>query len=398
METDGSHSRPPVADKHESYLALDQWFSTHGRSYQVHWTAREILFRCEVPQGIAGELERSDGRLQLHGADCQIEDLDGRHYLNARLSLAPPYRPSYHLHGALFLLTCLTTVTCGATGIGDPKTIARIFGLLVSACFESFYGVAGKAFPDFLVVILNGVCFAVPLLGILTVHEFGHYFAALRHRVTATLPFYIPVPMGIGTMGAVIGLRSPMVHRRTVLDIGIAGPLAGFAVALPVFAYGISLSTVEPLARYHGMTLFQEGKSLLYLGLLWVLKGPIPAGHDIMLHPFAWAGWFGLFVTALNLIPVGQLDGGHVVYAMFGERHRKVARLVFVALLGLIIVWEGYIFFTLLLFFLVKLDHPPAIDDRIELDARRFCLGWLALLVFALTFVPVPMRILVIGG
>jgi membrane-associated protease RseP (regulator of RpoE activity) len=256
-------------------------------------------------------------------------------------------------------------------------------------------------------LVLNGVGFAVPLLAVLTAHEFGHYFAALRHRVTATLPFIIPVPFGIGTMGAVIGLRSPMVHRRTVLDIGVAGPLAGLAVALPVFAYGISLSNVEPLARYQGGVLFQEGKSLLYLGLLWLLKGPIPAGHDIMLHPIAWAGWFGLFVTALNLIPVGQLDGGHVVYAMFGERHRTISRAIFAALLGLIAVlcligsisvWESYTFFALLLFFIVKLDHPPAIDDRIGLDAPRWCLGWLALLVFALTFVPVPMRILVGGG
>jgi hypothetical protein len=147
METQPLASEPPTTDKSDSYLALDRWFAAHGRSYQVHWTAREVLFRAEVPPGVLGEVDRSNGRLQLHGADCQVEELDGRQCLNARLGLAPPYRPPYRLHVALFLLTCLTTVTCGATGIGDPTSIAQVFGLLVSACFERFYGVQGRAFP-----------------------------------------------------------------------------------------------------------------------------------------------------------------------------------------------------------------------------------------------------------
>jgi len=394
VDLDESQSQSSATRHYESYRALDQWFSEQVRSYQIHWTPREVFFRAEIDQATSERLLGVNDHPVLHAATCELERLDERHHLTARLKLAPPAPARHRRHLFLFLLTLATTIGCGATVFGDPRTLFGLFWLFARAYFDHYYGLAGSAGPDLAVLLTTGACFAVPFLFILASHEFGHYFMARHHRVSATLPFFLPVPLGIGTVGAMIALRSPMVHRRAVFDIGVAGPLAGLVVALPVFAYGIHLSNVEPLANYAGQTLFQEGKSLLYLGLLWLMKGPIPDGHDILLHPFAWAGWFGLFVTALNLIPVGQLDGGHVVYSMFGGGHRIVARACFTVLLCLAFVWSGYVFFLILLLFLVRLDHPPTVDDRVRLDRRRYFVGWITLLIFVLIFVPLPMDLL----
>lgn len=165
--------------------------------------------------------------------------------------------------------------------------------------------------------------FSVPLLSILLAHEFGHYIAARIHRVPASLPFFVPLPLPpLGTMGAVILMSDRIKSRNALLDIGAAGPLAGLVVALPVLVYGISVSPVDPLPD---RVYTAEGHSLLYAGLLYLLKGPIPAGYDISLGPTAFAGWAGLLVTMLNLIPSLQLDGGHVAHALLGERHERIS-------------------------------------------------------------------------
>ncbi|MFI5309062.1 MAG: site-2 protease family protein, partial [Polyangiales bacterium] len=169
------------------------------------------------------------------------------------------------------------------------------------------------------------LAYSVPLMAILLAHELGHYIAARIHRVPASLPYFIPFPLPpLGTMGAVILMRDRIAKRNALLDIGAAGPLAGLCVALPVLVYGIAVSPVQPEA--HGVTYYMEGRSLLYLFLLHALKGPIPAGQDIMLGPTAFAGWAGLLVTMLNLIPAVQLDGGHVACALLGERYERVSR------------------------------------------------------------------------
>jgi membrane-associated protease RseP (regulator of RpoE activity) len=175
----------------------------------------------------------------------------------------------------------------------------------------------GPLAPDF--------SYSVPLMAILLAHELGHYIAARVHRVPASLPYFVPMPFGpLGTMGAVILMRDRISSRNALLDIGAAGPLAGMAVALPVLVYGILLSPVSPQPAAY----MQEGHSLLYAGLLRALKGPIPDGQDIMLVPTAFAGWAGLLVTMLNLIPALQLDGGHVAYALFGDRYHALSRFV----------------------------------------------------------------------
>jgi membrane-associated protease RseP (regulator of RpoE activity) len=170
-----------------------------------------------------------------------------------------------------------------------------------------------------------GIRFSVPLMAILLAHEFGHYLAANRHGVPASPPYFIPVPFFLlGTMGAVIAMKGEIRRRDALLDIGAAGPLAGLAVALPVLIYGIYESPVALLPVGKGYWL--EGRSFLYIGLLYAIKGPIPAGSDITLSQTALAGWAGLFITMINLLPIGQLDGGHIAYALFGEKQELISK------------------------------------------------------------------------
>ena len=173
-----------------------------------------------------------------------------------------------------------------------------------------------------------GWTFSVPLMAILLAHEFGHFIAGKRHGVDISPPYFIPMPLFLlGTMGAVIHMRDRIRTKNALLDIGAAGPLAGLAIALPVLIYGIATSPIQRIP-HSGDGYLQEGRSLLYLGLLHILKGDIPDGHDIMLTPTAFAGWAGMLVTMINLIPVGQLDGGHVAYALLGERQDRVSKIL----------------------------------------------------------------------
>lgn len=183
-------------------------------------------------------------------------------------------------------------------------------------------------------MLVRGWVFAVPLLSILLAHEFGHYIAARIHRVRASLPFFIPMPFGMfGTMGAVIAMRERIASRRALLDIGAAGPIAGMIVAIPTLVWGLMHSEVHVVT---GSGL-QEGQSLLYFLLKRLTVGPIPEGSDVFLHPTALAGWTGLFVTMINLLPVGQLDGGHIAYALLQQRAHRVARVVHLILLPLLL-------------------------------------------------------------
>lgn len=226
------------------------------------------------------------------------------------------------------------------------------------------------------------------VLLILTAHEFGHYFAARRHRVRATLPYFIPLPLPpLGTMGAVIRMSPYIPNRRALFDIAVAGPLAGMAVALPVVFWGIHLATRVPVQRAGGL---HFGDPLLFRIAEQLMHGPRPEGFEILVGPMAFAGWVGLFVTALNLLPMSQLDGGHISYAVFGLRSRKIAMAVFGTLaLAMLFTGPTYILFLALAWF-VGLGHPPTLDDSVPLDGRRKALAVLALIVFILCFTPTP--------
>ncbi len=266
--------------------------------------------------------------------------------------------------------------------------------------------------------LTNGFMYMGSIMAILLSHEMGHYILARRNRIEATLPFFIPFPFGpLGTWGALIAMKGRIRSRDALMEVGAAGPLAGIAVAIPVIIIGVALSPVRPLQP----SAVLEGQSLLYMLLKWVAVGPIPEGHDVFLHPMAWAGWVGLLVTMVNLLPVGQLDGGHVSYALFGKAHARVSLFVIIGMIvyGLALVWyaahnasldglEGetfylsismhgnWLFWGILLFIFFgrgrRRRHPPTDDER--LSPRHRAVGIACVVLFVITFMPVPLQIL----
>lgn len=268
--------------------------------------------------------------------------------------------------------------------------------------------------PTFGNVVRGGLPFAGSLVAILFTHEMGHYLLARRYGVRATLPYFIPVPFGAGTLGAVIRMRSAIPSRRAILDIGAAGPLAGLAVAVPLLFLGLSLSEVREVGVATGSalqspwTLVQAllahrsvvteapavqffGESALTWGARWIVFGDLAAGVDVVLHPVALAAWLGLLVTTLNLVPLGQLDGGHVLYALLGRRGaRRAAQAVSAGLFAAGIFWSwNWLLWWALTRLVIGLGHPPAIDEA-PLGLGRRVIAWLSLALFLATFVPVP--------
>lgn len=267
--------------------------------------------------------------------------------------------------------------------------------------------------------IFSGWPFAVSLLAILLAHEFGHYLASRYHRTSATLPYFIPFPFSpLGTLGAFIQMKEVPRNKRILFDIGVAGPLAGMVIAIPVLFYGLSLSTLDTIEPSPpGMMQMLEGNSLLYLLAKYAVFGrllpapadtgglplalywlryfftglPIPfGGTDVFIHPVAFAGWAGLLVTALNLIPVGTLDGGHVLYALFGDKARKAFPYILVALMLLGLAWSGWWLWAFMLFWLGRV-HAEPLDQITPLDPPRRAVAVLTLILFLLVFSPVPL-------
>lgn len=260
--------------------------------------------------------------------------------------------------------------------------------------------------------IFTGWPFALSLLGILVAHEFGHYFMSRYHKTLATLPYFIPLPISpLGTMGAAIIMRGIPKNKRVLFDIGVAGPIAGLIVAIPVLFYGLSLSTLGTIdPNPNG---FIEGNSLLYLfakfvtfgrllpspiepqGILYWLRyfftgGPVPfGGTDVFIHPVAFAGWAGILVTALNLIPAGTLDGGHVIYALFGDKARKAFPFIVGILIVLGFFWSGWWLWAALLFWLGRV-HAQPLDQITTLDLNRRLVAVAMIIIFILVFMPVP--------
>jgi membrane-associated protease RseP (regulator of RpoE activity) len=232
--------------------------------------------------------------------------------------------------------------------------------------------------------LLQGLPFSLTLLTILLAHEFGHYFAASYHGVDASLPFFLPSPF-MGTFGAFIRIRSPIYSKRALFDIGASGPLGGFVFLLPALSVGLAFSKVIPGIEHQGSLHFGVP------GLEWLLERlifPGVASSDIYLHPVARAAWVGMFATALNLLPIGQLDGGHILYSFFPRRHRTVSTVLCVLLLPLGKFWLGWLLWAILLFWLGR--RHPGIYDSSDLGAGRRQLAWIALAVFILCFTFVP--------
>ena len=245
----------------------------------------------------------------------------------------------------------------------------------------------------------QGFPFSLTLLAILGTHEFGHYWMARYHGVPVTLPYFIPAPSIIGTFGAFIRIKDVVPNRGALFDIGVAGPIAGFAVALPAIVLGITLSEVRPAV---GLSDLELGSSLLFNGLVQLLLGVTPQSYDVILHPIAFAGWLGFLVTALNLIPAGQLDGGHIVYSLCGRWHRLVTILCVLAMLPLgWYSWVWWVWAWVIFMFSgphaawrygwrFAFLHPPLRDETAPLSRTQKCVAVIALLIFVMTFPPIP--------
>jgi membrane-associated protease RseP (regulator of RpoE activity) len=343
------------------------------------------------------------------------------------LQITPLFRKEGDYH-VILLSQGVNHVNPSRTWVNLVLFLLTVISVLIAGTFYTLGGsYDGPSNPDFgallpylMKSVPGGLAFTASLLAILLAHEFGHYLAGRFHKTNVTLPYFIPFPFSaFGTMGAFIQLKEPPKNRRILLDIGIAGPIAGLVVALPVLILGLSLSQVSPIPAQlpPGQGLQIEGNSLLYLLSKFLVFGrllpepgsygnippllywiryfftgqPLPLGGvDVLLHPVAWAGWAGLLVTALNLIPAGQLDGGHVLYVLLGRRATSILPYILGGLVLLGLAWPGWWLWAVLIFMLGRF-HAEPLDQITALDPPRRAVAVLGLVIFILVFTPVPL-------
>jgi len=302
------------------------------------------------------------------------------------------------VHLALFAATIVTTLAAGALMAGIDPLATQVFRLgEMTIPYPTRFNLTG---------LVLGVPFALPFMGVLLAHEMGHYVAARVNRVRATLPYFIPFPPYfsiIGTVGAFIRLKGPTIRRGILFDVGAAGPLASFVLSLPLLGIGLALSHVAPgratmetpfVIQFAGQPLWLGNGALIHVLATWLAPGVL-GETPILLHPLAFAGWLGLFMTALNLLPLGQLDGGHILYALLPEHQGTAARLFMVALLPLGFLWWGWWGWALLITVLHRgrIRHPTVVQPEVSIGRARKILGCLLAAIFFLTFVPVPLKI-----
>ena len=275
----------------------------------------------------------------------------------------------------LFLITIFTVLTAGTA--------------MALSEMEANNPQSTEAITSIFTELWRGAPYAVSILLILGSHELGHYFMSRYHGVAASLPYFLPSPLGIfGTFGAAIRLREPMKNRKILLDIGVAGPLAGLVFAIPILLVGLATSPVQTVSG--GMV---EGNSILYALAKVITFGRfLPSGgEDVFVNQLAWAGWTGLFVTGLNLIPLGQLDGGHVMYALIGKQARRLYFPVVTSLAAIVFLTNPAFMVILLLLIFLGRVHAVPLDDITPLDPRRRLVAIFALVIFVLAFVPIPL-------
>ena len=347
-----------------------------------------------------------DKALQPHQITPLFREQDGKHIVILKQGVFQPKPAKIWVNILLFIATVISVIFAGIlTSYTGPVTgdLAEMWAAIQPQEL-------GQAFA-----------FAASLLGILLAHEFGHYLAARRHGTAVTLPYFIPFPLNpLGTMGAFINLQEPPRDKRVLLDIGLTGPLAGFIVAVPITILGLWLSQVEILPNPLPTGFGFEGNSLLYLLLKFLVHGqwlphpasygglapmlywvryffmgiPLPAGGiDVVVHPVAWAGWAGLLVTGLNLLPAGQLDGGHLIYVLMGRKSKKLYPLILGLLLIMGLVWSGWWLWAFLILMFGR-AHAEPLDQITELDPKRKFMARLGLVVFILVFTPIPMIVI----
>jgi membrane-associated protease RseP (regulator of RpoE activity) len=316
--------------------------------------------------------------------DPPVDPLD--HYEQFIPKPLPPPHGRLWVQVLLFALTLVSTTLAGACHYNS---------FMIDLASADFPPLATPSAIDLFgspIFYLHGLWYSLTILAILGCHEMGHYVACLRYDVIATRPFFLPAPVLTGTLGAFIRIKSRIPNKTALFDIGIAGPLAGFVVAVPALVIGLMLSRIDRLPQ-DSSSLIELGEPLLFKFAAWLVWGHVADGYSINMHPMAFAAWFGLLATALNLFPIGQLDGGHISYAVLGTRSTfvtifMVGVAIFLATMSTSwLVWTG-----LLITMIVTLGprHPPTLYDDEPLDAKRVWLAALAMVILVLCFTPVP--------
>lgn len=294
---------------------------------------------------------------------------------------APPVRDRVWLHVLLFVITFATTTVMGRF---------HYEGFLLDFVPRELLFVTQRQ------LWLGGLWYSVPLMAILFAHEMGHYLACRLYRVPASMPYFLPLPPPVGlsgTLGAFIRIRGVIGTKPVLFDMAAAGPIAGFVIALPAMVLGLQLSRVAKLpADFVGLEL---GEPLLFQGISYVIFGSVADGYSVNLHPMAMAAWFGLLVTAMNLMPVGQLDGGHISYAVFGRRSSHITLGALVLIVGLAVLSYSWIVWAVLLLVMLRVfgrHHPPTWDEDVPLDRTRLIVAAITLLIFVACFTPTPIQ------
>lgn len=364
-----------------------------------------IRFRGTLLSDSQLAFEKLDPVFKQAGTTLLFREEDDGHEILGMPGVIQPQASNPLVNVILFLLTLASMLMAGAMYGMEAPADTSIPGILQAALQN----------------LPNGITFAASLLGILLAHEFGHYFAARFHRIAVSLPYFLPFPLSLfGTLGAFIRLKEPPKNRRVLLDIGLSGPIAGLIVAIPVLLVGLYLSDLGrlPLNAMTAQGSVLEGNSLLYLALKYIVTGeflpkplhyaglspfiywvryffvglPMPyGGTDVLLHPLAWAGWAGLLVTMLNLIPAGQLDGGHAIYVLLGKATTRLWPFIIGLLLLLGTVWPGWYIWAGLVFLMGRTYARPR-DEITPLDPQRKWFAIFGLVLFVLVFIPVPLR------
>jgi hypothetical protein len=362
-------------DEWESYpLDEDKEYLRHivGNYFSIYDAKEgENAFYINIPQDNTLEEKFESLRLELKdmGFIPLLRYEGGEYILHILKKPKLNTRPEW-INIVLFFTTLITTMLSG------------------SILFLTQWSIKDMLMPENL---LNGlIFFSFPLMAILGIHELGHYFVSKKHNVAASLPFFIPIPpnpvLPLGTLGAVISMREPIPDRKALIDIGIAGPIAGFLVSIPVCIIGLFLMQQKPVIA----TDVTEGMTIHFPLLLTALSQFFTIPSNSVIHPTAFAGWVGLLVTAINLLPAGQLDGGHIARGALREKHKYAS----FAAIGLLVLSSffggGWLFMAFFIVFFIGAGHPPALNEFVPLDGKRKVLVLLSIVIFVLSFTPIP--------